>query len=92
MKYHQRRPEKTITDREQLLKVLREGNVVTLAMCHNNEPFVTVNYAFEKPNPRSISIEHRKAKSSTICRPIRACGDRFLLTVAIWKANAITAL
>jgi len=49
MKYHQRRPEKTITDREQLLKVLREGNVVTLAMCHNNEPYlVTVNYAFDE--------------------------------------------
>ncbi len=49
MQYHQRRPEKAITDRDQLLTVLREGNVVTLAMCRNDEPYlVTVNYALNE--------------------------------------------
>ncbi|HBG43914.1 MAG TPA: flavin-nucleotide-binding protein, partial [Firmicutes bacterium] len=40
MQYHQRRPEKAITDRDQLLMDLREGNVVTLAMCRNDEPYL----------------------------------------------------
>lgn len=49
MQYHQRRPEKAITDHDQLLNVLREGNVVTLAMCRNDEPYlVTVNYALDE--------------------------------------------
>ena len=49
MNYHQRRPERAITDRDQILKVLHTGNVVTLAMCRNNEPYlVTVNYALDE--------------------------------------------
>lgn len=49
MQYHQRHPEKAVVDREQLLKTLREGNVVTLALCRDNEPYlVTVNYAFDE--------------------------------------------
>lgn len=49
MHYHQRHPEKAITEREQLSEVLREGNVVTLALCRGEEPYlVTVNYVFHE--------------------------------------------
>lgn len=52
MQYHQRHPEKAVTDREKLFEVLREGNVVTLAMCRGDEPYlVTVNYVFDEREP-----------------------------------------
>lgn len=48
MHYHQRHPEKAITDREKLFQVLRDGNVVTLAMSWGDEPYlVSVNYVFD---------------------------------------------
>lgn len=49
MHYHQRHPEKAITDQEQLFRALREEKVVTLAMCRENEPYlVTVNHVFDE--------------------------------------------
>jgi hypothetical protein len=46
--YHQRRPEKTITDEVELLEIIDGQGFMTLAMCKDNEPYlVTVNYGYE---------------------------------------------
>jgi uncharacterized protein len=46
--YHQRRPEKTITDEGEILDIIDGQAFMTLAMSKDNEPYlVTVNYAFD---------------------------------------------
>ncbi len=46
--YHQRRPEKAITDEVELLEIIDGQGFMTLAMCKDNEPYlVTVNYGYE---------------------------------------------
>jgi nitroimidazol reductase NimA-like FMN-containing flavoprotein (pyridoxamine 5'-phosphate oxidase superfamily) len=46
--YHQRRPEKTITDEGEILDIIDGQAFMTLAMCKDNEPYlVTVNYGFD---------------------------------------------
>lgn len=46
--YHQRRPEKAITERAEMLDIIDGEAVMTLAMCKDNEPYlVTVNYSFD---------------------------------------------
>lgn len=46
--YHQRRPEKAITDEGEMLELIAGERVMTLAMCMDNEPYlVTVNYGYE---------------------------------------------
>jgi len=47
--YHQRRPEKTIADEQEMVEVIRGQKVMTLAMARDNEPYlVTVNYGFDE--------------------------------------------
>jgi nitroimidazol reductase NimA-like FMN-containing flavoprotein (pyridoxamine 5'-phosphate oxidase superfamily) len=47
--YHQRRPEKTISDETEMLDVIAEQGIMTLAMSKDNEPYlVTVNYGFDE--------------------------------------------
>jgi uncharacterized protein len=46
--YHQRRPEKAITIRTEMLDIIDGQAIMTLAMCKENEPYlVTVDYAFD---------------------------------------------
>jgi len=46
--YHQRRPEKAITDEGEMLEIIAGQNIMTLAMSKDNEPYlVTVNYGFD---------------------------------------------
>lgn len=48
--YHQRRPEKAITQRHELDGIIRSQKTMTLAMCNNNEPYLTtVNYGYDEP-------------------------------------------
>ncbi|MFQ5979823.1 MAG: pyridoxamine 5'-phosphate oxidase family protein [Candidatus Heimdallarchaeota archaeon] len=48
-KYHLRRSEKAIQDEHELLEILQKQQVMTLAMAHENTPYlVTMNYVFEK--------------------------------------------
>jgi nitroimidazol reductase NimA-like FMN-containing flavoprotein (pyridoxamine 5'-phosphate oxidase superfamily) len=47
--YHTRHPEKAMDDRDEILKVLREQRLLTVAMSMEGEPYlVTVNYAFDE--------------------------------------------
>lgn len=46
--YHLRRAEKAITQEEALFDIIRGQKTMTLALCHNGEPYlVTVNYGFD---------------------------------------------
>ena len=46
--YHMRRAEKAITERSELLEIIREQKYMTLALCSGEEPYlVSVNYGYE---------------------------------------------
>lgn len=47
--YHQRRPERAITDPAEMLAIIAGQKTMTLAMCKDNEPYLfTVNYGYER--------------------------------------------
>ncbi|MFP4344027.1 MAG: pyridoxamine 5'-phosphate oxidase family protein [Anaerolineales bacterium] len=46
--YHIRRAEKAITERAELLEIIREQKYVTLALCSGEQPYlVSVNYGYD---------------------------------------------
>ncbi len=46
--YHLRRQEKAITDENELMAIIQGQKYLTLAMCHDNKPYlVSLNYAFD---------------------------------------------
>jgi len=48
-RYHMKRSEKEISERNALINVLRKGKYATVAMCRNNEPYVvTMNYGYDE--------------------------------------------
>ena len=48
-KYHLRRQEKEILDKEEMLKIIERNLFFTIALCKDNIPYiVTMNYAFDK--------------------------------------------
>ncbi len=48
-KYHMYKKEKEITDREKMIKVLRQGKFATLALSRADEPYiVTMNYGYDE--------------------------------------------
>jgi nitroimidazol reductase NimA-like FMN-containing flavoprotein (pyridoxamine 5'-phosphate oxidase superfamily) len=50
MKYHLiNRPDREITDEEEILRILKNGKYATLSLCKNNEPYiVTLSYGYEE--------------------------------------------
>jgi nitroimidazol reductase NimA-like FMN-containing flavoprotein (pyridoxamine 5'-phosphate oxidase superfamily) len=50
-KYHMHKAERQITDRDQMLAVLRGGKYATIALCRGDEPYVvTLNYGYDQAN------------------------------------------
>jgi nitroimidazol reductase NimA-like FMN-containing flavoprotein (pyridoxamine 5'-phosphate oxidase superfamily) len=48
-RYHLRRADRALTERDELLSVLRRGRTVTVAMCHDGEPYlVTLSYGYDE--------------------------------------------
>lgn len=48
-KYHMNKQEKEITNREELLAIIKRGKYTTLSLCRDNEPYiVTLNYGFNQ--------------------------------------------
>ena len=46
-KYHLRKKEREITERTQVLEILKEGKFATIALCRENAPYVvTLNYGY----------------------------------------------
>jgi len=64
-KYHTRHPNKEITDRSELFRIVLEQKFITLALCHDGQPYlVTVNHAFGEAPDRfyfHCSSKGRKA-------------------------------
>lgn len=49
MKYHMRKLEREITDKEELANILRTGKYAVISMCRNNEPYiVTLSYGYDE--------------------------------------------
>jgi len=47
--YHLRRQEKAMTARSEMLDIIRDQKYMTLAMCHENKPYLaTVNYGYDE--------------------------------------------
>lgn len=47
--YHPRRADREITDRDQIMSILRRGKYITLALCRENEPYiVTLSYGYDE--------------------------------------------
>ena len=47
--YHLRRSEKAITDHQELAEIIKGQKYMTLALCHENEPYlVAMNYGFDE--------------------------------------------
>jgi nitroimidazol reductase NimA-like FMN-containing flavoprotein (pyridoxamine 5'-phosphate oxidase superfamily) len=76
VKYHMRLQEREITDRAQILEVLREGKYATLAMCRDNEPYVvTMNYGYDEGrHALYFHCAHAGLKIDFITRNPTVCG------------------
>ncbi|GHV48094.1 MFS transporter [Bacteroidia bacterium] len=50
MKYHlKNRPDREITEEEEILRILKSGKYAVLSLCRNNEPYiVTLSYGYGK--------------------------------------------
>lgn len=49
--YHMNKKEREITDREEVLDIMRSGKYATIAMCRENEPYaVTLSYGYDSEN------------------------------------------
>ncbi|HYF84611.1 MAG TPA: pyridoxamine 5'-phosphate oxidase family protein [Clostridia bacterium] len=49
MKYHMRKLEREITDKEELAGILKNGKYAVISMCRNNEPYiVTLSYGYDE--------------------------------------------
>lgn len=48
-KYHMRKSEREITDRTELVRILKSGKYAVISMCRNNEPYiVTLSYGYDE--------------------------------------------
>jgi len=49
MSFHVRRKEREITDPEEMQKILKHANYITIALCLNNEPYlVSLNHGYDQ--------------------------------------------
>jgi uncharacterized protein len=48
-RYHMNKKEREIHDRAELVRILRDGEYMSIALCRNNEPYiVTMNYGYDE--------------------------------------------
>ena len=60
-KYHMKKVEREITDKEELENILRNGKYAVISMCRNNEPYiVTLSYGYDE-NKKSLYFHSAKA-------------------------------
>lgn len=81
--YHlQNRPNREITDSQEILEILRKGKYATISMCRSNEPYiVTLSYGFDKENnalffhcsPQGLKMDFIKA-NPLVCATIMEDG------------------
>ena len=80
---HTRHPEKAIEDHDEILEVLREQRLLTVAMSMDREPYlVTVNYAFDEATDsfyfhcavKGKKIDYMKANPVVWCQVLEDNG------------------
>lgn len=73
--YHLRRTDRQITDPEQIASILLRGRFVTIATCHDGEPYVvTLSYGYEAEHDRMYFHAARSGrKSDAIAADPRVC-------------------
>lgn len=60
-KYHMKKIEREITDKEEISNILRNGKYAVISMCRNNEPYiVTLSYGYDE-NTNSLYFHSAKA-------------------------------
>jgi uncharacterized protein len=48
-RYHMRRKDRQITDKDELSEILTQGKYAIISMCRDNEPYiVTLSYGYDK--------------------------------------------
>lgn len=74
--YHMRRTDREITDREEMLSLLRGGKYITLALCRENEPYiVTLSYGYDASrHALYFHCAREGQKLEMIARNPAACG------------------
>ncbi len=74
--YHMRRTDREITDRDEILALLRAGRFVTFALVDDGAPYaVTLSYGFDPSAMRLyFHAAHTGRKIDAITREPRACG------------------
>lgn len=74
-KYHMRRSEKEVKEKDAMLSVLKEGKYAVIAFCSDNEPYiVTINYGFdEKRNALYFHCAHEGLKIDFITANPAVC-------------------
>lgn len=106
-KYHLRRNEKEITNKNQILEILKKGKFATISMCRNNEPYlVTLSYGYDVQKKalyfhcakEGLKIEFLK-QNSNVCGTIIedngytvGCGQAFRSVVFWGKIEIIKGL
>jgi len=75
--YHMRRKDREITDRTEILGLLRLGRFVTFALVDEGAPYaVTLSYGLDEPAMRLyFHAAHEGRKIDAIRRDPRACGS-----------------
>ncbi len=64
-KYHMYKKEREIKDKEELIKILKQGKYAVISMCRNNEPYVvTLSYGYD--NDKNSLYFHTAAKGLKI--------------------------
>lgn len=73
--YHMRRKDREITDREEIMGLLRVGRFVTFALVDDGAPYaVTLSYGLDEPATRLyFHAAHEGRKIDAIRRDPRAC-------------------
>ena len=75
--YHPRRPEKMISEKAELLEVIRGQKYMTLAMCKDDDPYLaTINYVFD--GATSCFLFH--------CSPVGKKMDYLKANPKVWGA------
>ena len=76
VRYHLRKSEREITDKDYILKILQNGKFTTIAMCRDNEPYlVTMSYGYDQENHRLyFHASNKGLKLDFISENPQVCG------------------
>ena len=72
-RYHMNKSEREITDKNELIEIIKHGRFTSISMCRNNEPYiVTMSYGYDEFNSSFRFISKPK-------NVIKMCGSTLLI-------------